>query len=68
MKTTYVNVVALYVPPANSDAKITAVGSERQPFVLRHCDRGSRTNARKLGANVCNACYAGRLMLLIVDI
>ena len=31
MKTTYVNVVALYVPPANSDAKITAVGSERQP-------------------------------------
>lgn len=31
MKTTYVNVIALYVPPANSDAKITAVGSERQP-------------------------------------
>ena len=31
MKTTYVNVVALYVPPANSGEKITAVGSERQP-------------------------------------
>ena len=31
MKTSYVNVIALYVPPANSGQKITAVGSERQP-------------------------------------
>ena len=31
MKTSYVNVVALYVPPAKSGQKITAVGSERQP-------------------------------------
>ena len=31
MKTTYVNVIALYVPPANSGEKITSVGSERQP-------------------------------------
>lgn len=68
MKTTYVNVVALYVPPANSDAKITQSVPSASRFVLRHCDRGSRTNARKLGANVCNVCCAGRLMLLIVDI
>lgn len=31
MKTSYVNVIALYVPLANSGQKITAVGSERQP-------------------------------------
>lgn len=31
MKTSYVNVIALYVPPAKSGQKITAVGSERQP-------------------------------------
>ena len=31
MKTTYVNVVALYIPQAGHGAKITAVGSERQP-------------------------------------
>ena len=31
MKTSYVNVIALYVPPAGSGQKITAVGSERQP-------------------------------------
>ncbi len=32
MKTTYVNVVALYIPTAASGEKITAVGSERQPI------------------------------------
>jgi hypothetical protein len=31
MKVTYVNVVAMYVPPAGSHQKITAVGAERQP-------------------------------------
>lgn len=31
MKVTYVNVVALYVPPASANAKIEAVGAERQP-------------------------------------
>ncbi len=31
MKTSYVNVVALYIPPANSGQQITAVGAERQP-------------------------------------
>lgn len=31
MKVTYVNVIAMYIPPAGSDAKITAVGAERQP-------------------------------------
>ncbi len=31
MKVTYVNVIALYVPPAGSHQKITAVGAERQP-------------------------------------
>ncbi|NEG70328.1 hypothetical protein [Bifidobacterium choloepi] len=30
MKVTYVNVVALYVPPASSGDKVTAVGAERQ--------------------------------------
>ncbi|WEV72266.1 hypothetical protein [Bifidobacterium sp. ESL0790] len=32
MKVTYVNVVAFYVPPAQSGEKITAVGAERQPI------------------------------------
>lgn len=32
MKVTYVNVVALYVPPHGSDAKVTAIGAERQPI------------------------------------
>ncbi|NEG55314.1 hypothetical protein GFD21_05935 [Bifidobacterium sp. SMA15] len=31
MKVTYVNVIAMYIPPAGSNAKITAVGAERQP-------------------------------------
>jgi hypothetical protein len=31
MKVTYVNVVALYVPPADSGEPITAVGADRQP-------------------------------------
>ena len=31
IKVSYVNVIALYVPPANSNAQITAVGAERQP-------------------------------------
>ncbi|OZG48949.1 hypothetical protein [Bombiscardovia coagulans] len=31
MKVTYVNVIALYVPPAASSQPITAVGAERQP-------------------------------------
>ncbi|KFJ08259.1 hypothetical protein [Bifidobacterium tsurumiense] len=31
MKVTYVNVIALYVPPADSGQQITAVGAERQP-------------------------------------
>ncbi|MCI1935136.1 MAG: hypothetical protein LKJ44_06815 [Bifidobacteriaceae bacterium] len=31
MRVTYVNVVALYIPPASSTAKIEAVGAERQP-------------------------------------
>ena len=32
MKTTYVNVVALYIPKANTGKQVTAVGSERQPI------------------------------------
>ncbi|MCH3975366.1 MAG: hypothetical protein LKF49_05065 [Bifidobacterium tibiigranuli] len=32
LKVTYVNVVALYVPPAKANQKITAVGAERQPI------------------------------------
>nr|WP_143242457.1 hypothetical protein [Bifidobacterium bohemicum] len=32
MKVSYVNLVALYVPPAGSKAKVTAVGVERQPI------------------------------------
>ncbi|KFI69563.1 hypothetical protein [Bifidobacterium magnum] len=32
MKVTYVNVIAMYVPPANSGQKVTAVGAERQPI------------------------------------
>ncbi|PJM73982.1 hypothetical protein CS006_02205 [Bifidobacterium primatium] len=32
MKVTYVNVVALYVPKQGTDAKIQAVGAERQPI------------------------------------
>lgn len=32
MRVTYVNVVAIYVPPAGSDQKVTAVGAERQPI------------------------------------
>ena len=31
LKVTYVNLVALYVPPASSGAQIQAVGAERQP-------------------------------------
>ena len=31
MRVTYVNVVALYIPSAKANAKITAVGAERQP-------------------------------------
>ena len=31
MKVTYVNVIAMYVPPADSGQQITAVGAERQP-------------------------------------
>ena len=31
MRVTYVNVVALYIPPAKANATITAVGAERQP-------------------------------------
>ena len=34
MKVTYVNVIAMYIPPAGSAgdaAKIVAVGAERQP-------------------------------------
>ncbi|NMM94497.1 hypothetical protein [Bifidobacterium oedipodis] len=31
MKVTYVNVVALYIPQADSDEQITAVGADRQP-------------------------------------
>lgn len=34
MKVTYVNVIALYVPPANSGLKVTAVGAERQPITV----------------------------------
>ncbi|WP_415483990.1 hypothetical protein [Bifidobacterium psychraerophilum] len=32
IKATYVNVVAMYIPAAGSDAKIQAVGAERQPI------------------------------------
>lgn len=32
MRVTYVNVIAMYVPPANSGQKVTAVGAERQPI------------------------------------
>ena len=32
MKVTYVNVVALYIPPASSGSKIEAMGAERQPI------------------------------------
>ena len=32
MTTTYVNVVALYIPKANTGKQVTAVGSERQPI------------------------------------
>jgi hypothetical protein len=32
MRVTYVNVIALYVPPAHSGKPITAVGAERQPI------------------------------------
>lgn len=32
MKVTYVNIVALYVPPEDSDQPITAVGAERKPI------------------------------------
>ncbi len=31
MKVTYVNVIAMYIPPAKSGAQITTVGAERQP-------------------------------------
>lgn len=31
MRVTYVNVVALYIPPADSGGRIVAVGAERQP-------------------------------------
>jgi hypothetical protein len=31
LRVTYVNVIALYVPPSSSNQKITAVGAERQP-------------------------------------
>ena len=31
MQVTYVNVIALYIPAADSDEQITAVGAERQP-------------------------------------
>lgn len=31
MKVTYVNVIAMYVPPAKSGKQVTAVGAERQP-------------------------------------
>jgi len=31
MKVTYVNVVALYIPSANSGQQITAVGADRTP-------------------------------------
>lgn len=31
LKVTYVNVIALYIPPAGNGAKIQAVGAERQP-------------------------------------
>ncbi len=32
MKVTYVNIVALYVPPEDSGEQITAVGAERKPI------------------------------------
>lgn len=32
MKVTYVNLIALYIPPASSGKQITAVGAERQPI------------------------------------
>lgn len=32
MFVTYVNIIALYVPPADSDEQIVAVGAERQPI------------------------------------
>lgn len=32
MRVTYVNVIAMVVPPAGSDAKIIPVGAERQPI------------------------------------
>ena len=31
----YVNVVALYIPPAGSDQKVTAVGAEQQPISVK---------------------------------
>lgn len=34
IKASYVNVVAMYIPPAGSDAKIQAVGAERQPITV----------------------------------
>ncbi len=36
MKVTYVNIVALYVPPEDSGEQITAVGAERKPRRHRH--------------------------------
>lgn len=35
MKVTYVNVVALYIPPTSEGAKIEAVGAERQPISVQ---------------------------------
>ena len=35
MTVTYVNVVALYIPPANSGKQVVAVGAERQPVAVK---------------------------------
>ena len=35
MKVTYVNVVALYIPPTSEGAKIEAVGAERQSISVQ---------------------------------
>jgi hypothetical protein len=35
IKASYVNVIAMYIPAAGSDAKIQAVGAERQPITVQ---------------------------------
>ena len=35
IKVNYVNVIVLYIPPASSDQKVTAVGAEQQPISVK---------------------------------